>query len=515
MLAMRETKKQIRDVGPTSKRQGLRDAARGARRPGASPDSMLFLQRYLGNSGMQSLSEDTPGPTDRSARSWGEPLVSQPPLIQAKLTIGQPNDRYEQEADQVAEAVMYTPEPRVQMQVEKEDENTFIQSKQQPGQTPMVNSAVKARINSLCSGGQPLSESERRFFEPRFGYDFGKVRVHSDPQANETTRALNARAFTIRQHIAFNKGEYCPGSREGQRLLAHELVHVTQQDGNSQRRATIQRLERTPEELIRNHTSFFNLDEETLGETLKNHLLRRKLKYVFDVFKALANKHRHVVAYKIFVQSTDEDLESIIDRGGFHLVRALIKQLQAGSTSDKEAEQIQRVMKILTKAQPVAVPSTRAKASSDAVEVKVITFRTGDLDWVGKTYGLQGHTAISIGGYIYSFEVGWQCARTEDEYKKKKMDDGHKADVQVLKISEKSTQKLRDDLNKACSTGYYAVGGDICSDAAAEFLRRQIPNLKDPGWSPQILPHMLENLGVVSRTESWDPAKESSVGKRD
>jgi len=65
--------------------------------------------------------------------------------------------------------------------------------------------------------------------EPRFGHDFGRVRVHTDAQASDSAGAVNARAYTVGQHIAFASGEYVPGSVEGQRLLAHELTHVVQQ----------------------------------------------------------------------------------------------------------------------------------------------------------------------------------------------------------------------------------------------------------------------------------------------
>jgi len=45
------------------------------------------------------------------------PLVTQPPLIQFKLSIGLPGDRYEQEADRIADQVMRIPEPGLQRQL--------------------------------------------------------------------------------------------------------------------------------------------------------------------------------------------------------------------------------------------------------------------------------------------------------------------------------------------------------------------------------------------------------------
>lgn len=83
----------------------------------------------------------------------------------------------------------------------------------------------------LESPGQPLHEQARESMEQRFGHDFSNVRVHSDPRAGESARAVNALAFTVDSNIVFAPGEYQPASRDGQRLLAHELTHVVQQRG--------------------------------------------------------------------------------------------------------------------------------------------------------------------------------------------------------------------------------------------------------------------------------------------
>lgn len=68
--------------------------------------------------------------------------------------------------------------------------------------------------------------------EARFGIDFGRVRLHTDPTAAESAKALHARAFTVGNDIAFAHGQYSPGSHQARSLLAHELAHVVQQ-GNA------------------------------------------------------------------------------------------------------------------------------------------------------------------------------------------------------------------------------------------------------------------------------------------
>jgi hypothetical protein len=190
--------------------------------------------------------------------------------IQAKLAVGQPVDIYEQEADRVAGAVMRMPDPRVQKQPEEEEEELlqakplveqitplvqrqvqveqkeeeWLHAKDFLGQTPEVALDLEARINTSRSGGQPLPASTCAFFEPRFGYDFSHVRVHTDAEADMLNRALNARAFTTGPDIFFQPGAYTPGSSSGWELLAHELTHVVQQTGEGlQRKLAIQRQE--------------------------------------------------------------------------------------------------------------------------------------------------------------------------------------------------------------------------------------------------------------------------------
>jgi outer membrane protein OmpA-like peptidoglycan-associated protein len=87
----------------------------------------------------------------------------------------------------------------------------------------------------LNSAGQSLDAQTRMFMESRFGYDFGKVRVHTDGRAAESAKALDALAYTSGSHIVFDNGQYAPATLEGQRLLAHELIHTLQQTQVSSR----------------------------------------------------------------------------------------------------------------------------------------------------------------------------------------------------------------------------------------------------------------------------------------
>jgi hypothetical protein len=107
---------------------------------------------------------------------------------------------------------------------------------------PMKESPLPSRPTSrdmppvvhatLRSPGRPLDEPERAFMEPRLGHDFGRVRVHDDAQAAESAKALNALAYTVGHNIVFGAMQYSPETTAGQKLLAHELAHVVQQNGS-------------------------------------------------------------------------------------------------------------------------------------------------------------------------------------------------------------------------------------------------------------------------------------------
>jgi hypothetical protein len=237
---------------------------------------LLFLQRIVGNRAIERMMNSG--------------------ALQAKLQLGQPGDRYEQEADRMAEQVMRIPElkastggptaqpspiPTIQrlcteceeelqrqpMEAEEEEEETvqtkpladhstpLIQRQGGPteeeealqtkslGTQSTVSPSLHQRITALHGSGQPLPQTERAFFEPRFGVDFSQVRIHATSHDSDTARTVSARAFTVGQHVVFETGYYQPGTSEGRRLLAHELTHVVQQSGGQVQRAKPQRRE--------------------------------------------------------------------------------------------------------------------------------------------------------------------------------------------------------------------------------------------------------------------------------
>jgi len=105
---------------------------------------------------------------------------------------------------------------------------------QQPLQRKSADSVETSEVppivhEVLRSPGQPLDLATRVFMESRFGHDFSRVRVHTDPKAGESSLAVNAHAYTVGCHVIFASGQYAPNTTEGQCLLAHELAHSIQQ----------------------------------------------------------------------------------------------------------------------------------------------------------------------------------------------------------------------------------------------------------------------------------------------
>ncbi|WP_292732157.1 DUF4157 domain-containing protein [Nostoc sp. JL31] len=165
---------------------------------------------------------------------------------QTKLTVNEPGDIYEQEADSVAQLVMQRmsePVQSIQREALSEEEDQLQMKSLADSITPLVQrqgggrtaatSELETSIQQARGNGQPLADDIKHPMEQAFGADFGGVRVHTDAQSNRLNESIQARAFTTGQDVFFRQGEYSPGSDAGKELLAHELTHVVQQNGSA------------------------------------------------------------------------------------------------------------------------------------------------------------------------------------------------------------------------------------------------------------------------------------------
>ena len=206
--------------------------------------------------------------------------------IQLKLTMGQPGDKYEQEADQVADQVVgrlganadtnspntpsiqtFTPSTTQQSHspsplqakcgeceekekvAQKEEGGSQVQRKpifdsEEDASSPNVQTqresapttpgpSLESSLNASKGGGSPLPEDTRTDMEGAMGSDFSGVRVHTGSRSDQMNQELGAKAFTHGSDIYFRNGNYDTGSKEGKELLAHELVHTVQQGGSN------------------------------------------------------------------------------------------------------------------------------------------------------------------------------------------------------------------------------------------------------------------------------------------
>jgi len=178
------------------------------------------------------------------------------------IAVSQPGDVYEQEADRVANQVMSmgvaapkSPDDegigsRVDEGMPAPDEE--MEAAGSPPTTAIVPAACgachgpeaeeeihrkadgpapsHASADAVVNGeGQPMSRALRDYFEPRFGYSFDQVKIHTDSTANASARSYNALAYTFGSNIIFGAGQFRPDTAAGKLLLAHELTHVVQQ----------------------------------------------------------------------------------------------------------------------------------------------------------------------------------------------------------------------------------------------------------------------------------------------
>jgi Domain of unknown function (DUF4157) len=168
-------------------------------------------------------------------------------LVQRSMSLSQPGDPVEREAEAMAEAVTSSPVGVQRKSADggcssapgDDDPQAIASEEEAPGGTMMAKASgprvqplhpgLEASVLTSRGGGTGLPVGVRTFMEQRFGADFGAVRVHSDAHADGLNREIGAEAFTTGADIYFRAGRYAPTSGDGRRLIAHELTHVVQQ----------------------------------------------------------------------------------------------------------------------------------------------------------------------------------------------------------------------------------------------------------------------------------------------
>ena len=163
--------------------------------------------------------------------------------------VSEPDDVLEQEADLVAERVTRMPQPAPPDDPETPKSAGIRLSRRASSASAQAMPEVPSIVHEVVrSPGEPLDAATRAFMEPRFGHDFGKVRVHSGAAAEQSAKEVRAQAYTVGHDVVFGSGRFAPNTSEGRRLLAHELTHVVQQSDAHGTAAPVHALQRKPGE---------------------------------------------------------------------------------------------------------------------------------------------------------------------------------------------------------------------------------------------------------------------------
>ncbi|SHO62231.1 DUF4157 domain-containing protein [Algoriphagus zhangzhouensis] len=237
-------------------------------------------------------------------------------IIQPSLKVGKPGDKYEKEADSVADQVMMmpstpqtpimtgssggvqleeeeeaiqpkseeeksvqmmplsagismislSPEEEEELQLKEEEEETVQlkgeeeESLQMMGGNGEVPASVSTQIQGGTGGGSPMAPAVQSEMGQKIGADFSGVKIHTGPQATSMSNALGAQAFTHGSDVYFNEGKYSPESSKGKHLLAHELTHTIQQKSAVvQRMPMVQKEEEEEEEIVKTNEFSFTV----------------------------------------------------------------------------------------------------------------------------------------------------------------------------------------------------------------------------------------------------------------
>lgn len=176
--------------------------------PGQGPDvhSILHLQRTIGNQAAQRLlqpkTEDLEASSASGASTGFAHDFSRMPVlarghrnIQPKLNVTAQGDKYEQEADRVADQVLQQQIPEEEA-AQKVDAQAGELQRVARGEY-QVSEPFENRLIRPNHTGTPTSKDMRAFFEPRIQSDPSKDEVHSKLVSVSAMEQLSSVSHTI------------------------------------------------------------------------------------------------------------------------------------------------------------------------------------------------------------------------------------------------------------------------------------------------------------------------------
>src|SRR5262245_30893703 len=239
---------------------------------------------------------------------------------------------------------------------EREAQHTADKVTQARAPEALPTPAARHAAPASASYGRPLDAETRAYFEPRFGFDFSQVRVHTDATASDSARELNAKAYTQGSDIVFGRGKFEPATPGGKKFLAHELVHVVQQSAASSSAggSLIQRDSESsdrpsPSDLVKEHImELFYERYEPLARILARLFTQGEYQYVRDVFKALDSDVEDNVGAEMLALMTRTN-EKALDRiaassDGRATLDIIYQAIITGNVSEFERKQANKAL---------------------------------------------------------------------------------------------------------------------------------------------------------------------------
>lgn len=229
-------------------------------------------------------------------------------LVQAKLTVNNPGDSYEQEADRVADRILAQMQVAESVEPQPIDElpasELLMREVTSEATSIALTEDFEHNLQQEQSRGQPLDSDVQVTMENAFGADFNGVKIHTSNSSDSLNQTIQAKAFTTGQDIFFKRGAYQPKTQEGQRLIAHELTHVIQQNGS---------------DLYNDHSMVQRKEEKLLSKEkgTKTKSENKEMEQAGTGFQNITDKKTSLagaeIAAKKVINSSDQDFQVACD----------------------------------------------------------------------------------------------------------------------------------------------------------------------------------------------------------
>ena len=344
-------------------------------------------------------------------------------VIQPKLQVSQPGDSAELEAERVADSITQssTAAPCSCSGSGEPCEECSKASglhRAATAATPRATSAsaTHAVRNVLGGSGPPLDSASRAFFEPRFGKDFSKVRIHTGAQAAQSAQSIQARAYTHGSDIVFNSGEYQPSSDSGRHLLAHELTHVLHQSSQA---ATLHReaapshqsLKEEAEDLLHRRLPEMQMDEDfsAIAHELDFALIALRYDYVLEVFHQIPSRWEDNVGAELISITPMTRLKLYaLSPQGRRMLNVIYEAIITGDVSEFERKQADKILE--------ATQISQANYISQ-VQGQLLTFAVKNQGFLRDCYAVfsaELQTNGNVKVWYNSVRI-WQCSEFKQD----------------------------------------------------------------------------------------------------